>query len=239
MRVFLINLDKDTDRLAAADAQLKGQGVDYERFPAVYAKALPQAELDKAVNTFRWWCCVGRPVIAGEIGCALSHYTLYRKMIDEGIAYACILEDDVVMDESFRQTLDSVERWLDSGKPQVVLLSNNLNLPEYGEDICERSAGLFTESYVITMPAARALLKENMPLRTPCDHWGRWVSHGAIRLYAATPAPCRQNWTDYESNMAEGNPLIVRDLPLLPRLAHKAKRLVGVTIDRLLCLMGR
>ena len=61
MKVFLVNLDKNPERLAAADAQLRKLGVEYERFPAVYGADLPKAEKRQAVNRFRWWCAVGRP----------------------------------------------------------------------------------------------------------------------------------------------------------------------------------
>ena len=60
MKVYLINLDSETERLAAADAQLKRLGVEYERFPAVRGSALTKGERDVAVNGFRWWCAVGR-----------------------------------------------------------------------------------------------------------------------------------------------------------------------------------
>ena len=74
MKVFVINLDKDKDRMASIDAQLKGLGVQYERISGVYAKNLPGQERKCFVNNFRWWCAVGRPISPAEIGCAMSHY---------------------------------------------------------------------------------------------------------------------------------------------------------------------
>ena len=38
MQLFLINLDKDKDRLAIIDSQLRKLGISYERFSAIYAK---------------------------------------------------------------------------------------------------------------------------------------------------------------------------------------------------------
>lgn len=55
MRTFLINLDKDKDRLIAADTQLKRLGITYERFPAVYAKEMSKIERNSKVNHFRLW----------------------------------------------------------------------------------------------------------------------------------------------------------------------------------------
>ena len=42
MNVFLINLDKETERLKFTDRQLKRSGVAYERIPAVYGKLLSE-----------------------------------------------------------------------------------------------------------------------------------------------------------------------------------------------------
>ena len=38
MKVFLVNLDKNPERLAAADAQLRMLGVEYERFRRCMAR---------------------------------------------------------------------------------------------------------------------------------------------------------------------------------------------------------
>ena len=112
MQIYLINLDKDTDRLAAADAQLKGYGISYTRESACYAKELPEAERMKHVNQFRWWCVVGRKIEMGEIGCAVSHYRIMQRMVEQNILCACILEDDVEIHYNFKETIDKVEKWI-------------------------------------------------------------------------------------------------------------------------------
>lgn len=240
MQTFLINLDKDKDRFIVADVQLKRLGITYKRFPAVYAKEIPEVERDSKVNRFRWWCCVGREILPGEIGCALSHYTLFQKMIAENILYACILEDDIVLKENFKTTMEKVEKWLDVTKSQVILLSNHTNEPEDGEDIREVSNGLCTESYILTLPAARALLKENFPICVPCDHWGRWAKSGAIKLYLAIPSVCTQDWNGFESNMSDSaNIQKVSDLPFYMRMMHNLKRLIGKSVDKALCAIGK
>lgn len=240
MQTYLINLDKDKERLAAADVQLKKLGVDYERFPAVYAKELPQAERDASVNYFRWWCCLGRKILLGEIGCALSHYRLYQKMIIDNIPYACILEDDIILKDNFKETVDKVDKWLNSSESQVVLLSNHTNEPEGKEGIGEIQNGLCTESYIITLPAAKALLKENFPIKVPCDYWARWVKHGAIKLYLAMPSVCTQNFDGFVSNMADSaNIQSVKNMNFVLRFIHSAKRAIGISLDSLFCAMEK
>ena len=235
MKVYLINLDKDKVRLAEADAQLKRIGVAYERVSAVYAKELPKEELNGAVNKFRWWCAMGRPVMVGEIGCAMSHYSIYRQMTEP----VCVLEDDVVLDDRFPEVLAYVEQHIDPARPQVILLSNHTrylpNLPNLA-NLQTSTSDMYTEGYVLTPLAAKAILKANWPLQAPCDHWGRWARRGLIELYHAFPTVCRQDQTQYASGTVSKGCFRVSELGPTAWCLHKFKRLIGKTIDRTLPL---
>lgn len=231
MKVFLINLDKNPDRLAAADAQLKRLGVEYERFPAVYGKALSEEEKRRAVNRFRWWCAVGRTIRDGEIGCALSHYAIYRRMVEERIPMACVLEDDVLLEDAFPDQLRRVEAWVRPGEPQVVLLSNHTQERHMDAGVFPAKSDMFAEGYVLTGCAAQRLLGANLPMQVPCDHWGRWVRSGAIRLYHAFPTVCAQNRRDFASGTVSPDSFDVRRLPTFARFPHKAKRVLGKVLD--------
>lgn len=250
MKFFLINLDKDTEKLAVADRQLKLLNIAYERIPGVYGKALPAAEYRAAYSPFRWWCAIGRPIAAAEIGCALSHYGIYRRMIAEDIPFAFVFEDDVVVAPEFNKVLHAVEGWLDKDRPQVVIFSNHGNIdfgklspvhefPD-GVKLYKTPSGTCTESYCLTLAAAKALLKQNLPMITPCDHWGRWVKNGAIELHHALPTTCSQNQAEFGSSTSQGMGMAVADYPPLKWAFHKFKRLIGKVIDRVLvALTGR
>ncbi len=235
MKVFLINLDKNPDRLAAADAQLKRLGVEYERFPAVYGKALPEEEKRRAVNRFRWWCAVGRTIRDGEIGCALSHYAIYRRMVEERIPMACVLEDDVLLEDAFPDQLRRVEAWVRPGEPQVVLLSNHTGKNvERAQGIYPTQSDIRTEGYVLTRTAAIALLKANLPLKVPCDFWGRWVSMHILALYHAHPRCCTQNCTQFLSDIGTtGIEVPQEHRTFLKRIIYVVCRGTGKALDSL------
>lgn len=235
MKVFLINLNKNPERLAAADSQLRRVGVDYERFPAVYGKALTVEERRRSVRRFRGWCAMGRRLMDGEVGCALSHIGIYRRMVEENVPCAMILEDDCKLAEAFPEALRVVDGWMDSTKPQVVLLTHHQGNVPNGEDgvIHEICGEMFTEGYAITLEGARALLAANWPVITVADSWNRWVRQGDIRLYKYAPAVVSQDWERFtESDINEAGRLRVDALPLWRRLSHKALRCVGVVLDR-------
>ena len=233
MKVYLINLDKDRERYAVADARLKELGIPYERVSAVYARELPLEEQERAVDSFRWWCAVGRPARLGEIGCAMSHYLIYRQTTEP----ICILEDDVVLDDRFPEMLSYVERHIDVSRPQVILLSNHTGRASeipIVPSLQRARRDMRTEGYVITPLAARALLKVNWPLKTPCDHWGRWVRHGVIELYHAFPTVCRQNWAQFDSETVDKGCYQVSKLSGVRFCAHKCKRIFGKILDMLM-----
>ena len=233
MNVYVINMDRDQNRMQAVSRQLDEIGVSYSRFGAIDAKRLPQRELDGALNSFRWWCAVGRSCRIGEIGCALSHYGIYRQMVDRPV---CVLEDDVLLDGRFNAVLGHVEKFVDVEKSQVVLLSNHSKTCYYndGFSIVPARSDMYAEGYVITPKAAQALLKANFPMQCPCDWWGRWVSRGLIELYHAFPTVCSQDQSQYESGTVDSNAFNVENLSLPRSCLHKFLRLIGKTLDRLL-----
>lgn len=196
MNVFLINLDKNPERLAAADAQLRRVGVEYERFPAVYGKALSEAERGKVYDD-RWARRIsGKTLSLGEIGCALSHIRIYERMVREAIPYACILEDDAYPTPALSKALEAIEQKIDPNDSVVILLGEGQGRGIAGERIFLAltvyaldpiGGGLRTHAYVVTLAAARRLYAFLLPIVMPADDWGRLVNYGLIRLYAVNP----------------------------------------------------
>lgn len=106
---FLINLNKDTERYAFMDAQLQSLGLRYQRVEAVYGKEYLDGSVKTDVRYDKTLSDkhnkLGRSLTPGEIGCAISHHNVYKKIIDNGIDFALILEDDIKFDPSFNNEL--------------------------------------------------------------------------------------------------------------------------------------
>lgn len=236
MQIYVINLDTDTEKMSFIDAQLKRLGVAYARVSAVYGKDLPRSVYRAAYSPFRWWCAVGRPIIPAEIGCALSHAGIYKNL-KPGEA-ACILEDDVIIDEAFIDRLRAIEHDIDTSKPQVYFLSDHQHHFDGLAGIVHRDDAMCTDGYVITKPAAEAVLNINFPMIVPCDHWVRWAKAGLLELYHALPATVRQHQERFGTSTQAGA-VDVASYPLPKWILHKSKRLIGKTIDELLWRMGK
>lgn len=239
MKVFLINLDKETERLKFVDDQLQKAGVAYERFPAVYGKFLSAEEKKSSVNAFRCWCAYGQMLRDGEIGCGLSHNGIYRKMITENLDAVCVLEDDVILEEKFKEQLEYAFENIDKSRAQVFLLSNHTSEVSEIREIRKTRTDMFAEGYVITRPAAELLLKVNYPMIVPCDHWGRWVKFFGLELFHVFPTVCSQNKQDFSSGTLDSTVKDVNQLPLFYWVLRKIKRVIGCTIDRFIILFCR
>lgn len=208
MKTFLINLKRNADRLAAVSKRLAERGIAFERFPAVDGRALTPEERRRTYSPVRAALVRGYGFYAGEIGCALSHLAICRKMVAEGLDLACVLEDDAIPEPGFAAALKDLESKLDVTRAQVVLLSpvscRKEPPPEPG--LRRIAGGMFTDAYVMTRPAAEAILRVNDPVCAPADSWGRFARRGPFELYRLMPPVSRQNSTLASSEVAGPRP---------------------------------
>ena len=68
------------------ERHLNGLKVEFERFDAVDDKLLSSEELSRI--------CARSDLPVGQIGCCLSHFGVYERIVARGISVACVLEDD-------------------------------------------------------------------------------------------------------------------------------------------------
>ncbi|HDR2572978.1 TPA: glycosyltransferase family 25 protein, partial [Enterobacter ludwigii] len=79
MKIFIVNLKKSVERRKKMEAQLNALGLSAEFIEAVDGRLMSEEER-KGVTAN-----VNYAFLPGEIGCALSHQKIYKKMIDEKI----------------------------------------------------------------------------------------------------------------------------------------------------------
>ena len=152
MRIFVINLAKRKDRLEHMMRQLSA----FERVEAMDGAVVR----NPPVNRFLFWCSKGYGVKPGEIGCALSHRSVYDMMVRQGIDIACILEDDVCLCKDFESRIEALGAELRTEVPTALTFS-------------ETTAG-----YLINQSGARLILSANSPICSTADDWWRWGRAG-------------------------------------------------------------
>jgi glycosyl transferase family 25 len=252
MRLYLINLDRRPDRLAAMTAGAAALGLALTRIAAVDARGTDPAALD------RWFAPSGPlgEIPRGDKACFLSHRRAWEAFLATDDAHAVVLEDDVRLSPAAPALLAS-DAWVpaDAGlvklehygpSGQRVLLTD---FRRVGEDF--RMARMLSRhtgaaAYLLSRTVAKLLLDETR-FDLPVDHLmfnpNNSQLFAQLRPFQLLPAIARQQEFVGEKSDIEGtrrplralSPAYVRrelvrfgyDLRLVPQqlaaLAHGAK----------------
>jgi glycosyl transferase family 25 len=200
MKTFIVNLERDIEKKENMDFLCKnysmvtipivatdGLSLDYKLIKNIYSSYLAQAVF-------------GRELSLPEIGCALSHIEIYKRMIHDNIEHALILEDDVYFDQDliniqklihkFPLNWDLILLGHHSAHSRIKeslvslwyhkRLNNNYKLVRFAE----KTYG--TYGYIISKSGATKLLKELSMIVKPIDHYTG--SDKLINLYGVSPA---------------------------------------------------
>ncbi|XP_026761081.2 glycosyltransferase 25 family member [Galleria mellonella] len=103
--IYMINLERRTERRELMEMSFKELGIDAKLF-----KAIDGMKLD--LNDLREYSITlmpgyedpyhKRPMKAGEVGCFLSHYYIWKEIVEKHHSTALVLEDDVHFIPYFR-----------------------------------------------------------------------------------------------------------------------------------------
>ena len=201
MKTYVINLDRNPERLAFMRGQLERLGIAFERFPAVWGKGLSAAERKRGFSRVRSFIASKKRMGDAEIGVAMSHVGVYRRMVADRVPYALVFEDDVVLGEGFAEALARAERFLNPGAAQLAVFSGYgvekaETLPP--EIRCEKSIWC-ADAYCLTLEAAKLILRANDPVIAVADSFKRWRRDFGLELYRVLPATVRQDDVTFKS----------------------------------------
>ncbi|MCQ2603493.1 MAG: glycosyltransferase family 25 protein [Spirochaetia bacterium] len=198
--IFVVNLESSADRREFIAEQLEKLGLKYEIFNAVDGRKLPQSEIDAAYDSKAAINFFHRELTRGEIGCSWSHLKIYEKMVSEKIPEALILEDDVILDQDFKEILSRKGTFPKDW--ELVFFSHNNavcsvwdKLPVWNQYKLVKFVEHpnWTSGYLIRLSGAEKLLECGYPIRMPAD----WLTGNRmgidIRIYGIKPVCIPQN----------------------------------------------
>ncbi len=194
---FVINLKRSSERRKYIENHLKSKNIQYELIEAVDGKKFTQKQIEavtneEGINTIQRYNQGYNPsndkkktiaLTRGTLGCALSHIQIFKRIVNQSLPYALILEDDALIEDGFdNDFLDSLPQSWD-----VLLLGYriNNNLPpepapcsfwrRYKKDnfvIAKPAIKLLlygTHGYIVSQQGANRLLKLTHPLKRAID----------------------------------------------------------------------
>ncbi|OCT83095.1 hypothetical protein XELAEV_18025634mg [Xenopus laevis] len=106
--IFMINLKRRQDRRVRMLRSLYEQEIQVKIFDAVDGKALNASQLKALkIEMIPGYHdpYSGRTLTRGEIGCFLSHYYIWKEVVDRGLEKSLVIEDDVRFEPLFKHKL--------------------------------------------------------------------------------------------------------------------------------------
>jgi len=177
MRTFVLNLEHNTERKKYMQELLKDMPIDYEFFPAVYGRNIEN--INEVYNSELAQKKAKRQLNVGEIGCALSHKAIYKKMIDENISQALILEDDISFLPNFFKVYTAFSKI--SIRNKIVLLGTlaKKKIKKIWKKKLTEECSMYlvlnnyggTYGYIIGLDAAKKIYYHNEKVFTVADNW--------------------------------------------------------------------
>ena len=195
---FVVNLATALERRSAMQALLSRHGIRPTWFDAVDGRVMSGDALARCFDARRAQIAYG-PMSRGEIGTSLSHLEIYRRMVEQEVPCAVILEDDVLLADDFRDLLapegaQSLAAAFGPDDPVMVQMTHVARGYRQGaialgsRQIVRPHGGVWlTSGYFLTLAAARNLLRAMYPVWMVADHWRYFEREGLLRLYALTP----------------------------------------------------
>jgi len=196
--IYVINLDRDAERMASIRANLETLGLPFERLPAVVGKEVPDWEKLVDLPAYAWRNRLDTPR-AGEVGCYLSHLKAMETFLRTDAPWCVILEDDVEVLPACAEVLRSLAEKDDWDL--VKLFNFHAGMPVTKRALAggHRLVAHLTRTtssaaYVVNRRAAETLLQSMRPISEQVDHaldrpWETGLRTRGIRPMPVVLAP--------------------------------------------------
>lgn len=181
--VYMINLLRRPERRDRMHKLFRELGIKAETMDAVDGRALNNSIIKElGIEMMPEYADPyhDRPMTMGEVGCFLSHYNIWGKVIENGYESVIVLEDDVRFEPYFRQKIKYILAELDNLQVQwdliylgrKILAGNSESLVHGSKYLVRASYSYWTLGYILSGNGAKKLVG-GMPLKhlIPVDEY--------------------------------------------------------------------
>jgi glycosyl transferase family 25 len=187
MKTFVISLKRSVERRQFMIEQMNRLGLDYEIFDAIDCKEVTENDISRYRSDSPYW----QTASIGIVCATLSHYLVFKKIVEQGLEYALVLEDDALLPKNIKNILAELEKVIK--KDEIILLyyagfkvlklslvgvetikSGKLLFPVNIEDVGSAAA------YIVHKNVAMNLIRINMPFKGMTDSWGIFYNNGGF-----------------------------------------------------------
>lgn len=206
---YVINLDQDAERLAFFAANFRRLGIAFERTPAIDGRAVCEADFQAFL------ACRprhGKTWLRGQMGCFLSHYSIWERIARGQDRFCAVFEDDIHASDDLKAIL-SDDRWIPD-EVDIIRLETSTNrllmtaqplLTHAGRPIFGvKSTSWCAGAYLINRRTARQLVDLSPRYHEPVDamlyNFDESIIARTLNILQMNPAPCTQ-----DKHLGEGN----------------------------------
>jgi len=195
MKLYVINLDRSSDRLCRLEKLFEQQQLELTRIAAVDAKTICDRDYEKLTAKKHLW---PEPLTRGEVACFMSHRLALQHIVQGREAYGVIFEDDVALSPHAHMFLkddcwipceadivkietQNKKVWL--GPPTTIMNGFRLS--------CLKGTHIMAAAYIVSKRAAAYLVGKMEHACTPFDHFLFNFDYGIaadLKIYQLDPA---------------------------------------------------
>lgn len=191
--IYVINLDRDVERMASIRANLEALGLPFERLSAVMGKDVPEWERLVDMSAYAWRNRLDAPR-AGEVGCYLSHLKAMETFLKTDAPWCVILEDDVEVLPASGEVLRALGEKDDWDLVKLFNFHSGLPVTKRALAGGHRLVAHLTRTtssaaYVVNRRAAETLLKSMRPITEQVDHALDRPWETGLRVRGIRPLP--------------------------------------------------
>lgn len=173
------------------ERQLNKLGLPFEIFEAVQGNDLTQEEI------LSWYdkdFFENRPFYHtnGMVGCTLTHYFLYKKIVEQKISQALILEDDMILGKTLPSLINQISKKIRNDEVIMLFYQSYfpINFYNSSEENVQGNYNLYqvnnlkglrsTAAYIITYEGAKSMMNGYLPISFFPDDWKKFYDKKLI-----------------------------------------------------------
>lgn len=182
MKIYCVNLKRSHERRKAMEAQFAKYGLKHEFIEAVDGSQLTDEHVRKVYSLWRTRFRRGKGLSRGEIGCALSHIGIWKRVIADGEP-VIVFEDDITFCDGIKDGLSKIVAYLATARePTLVKMSGWPGGNTETGEFVDKSYLTGTYAYGLNAAAASLLLAAYTPIKGQIDHYCYMVRHFGLKL---------------------------------------------------------
>lgn len=200
-KVYVINMDKSTDRLEKISQEFSREVLGFERFKAVDGSKFDIVQLERD-ETYLYSPDRNYPRMTnGEFGNYFSHLKVLKQVVKDN-ALAIVVEDDIILTNGFLGKFQEVIRTAPTDWDLIFLGTYSLQLYplingrgffpwDDGLELIDAQRHTGTYGYVVSPAGAKKLVDNMLPVVLPTDL--KWQSdfveqkHGPFSVFCVNP----------------------------------------------------